>query len=119
MTTSPTQRAELRALLRRRAPWIDDSRYGPRTVDAGLCDRCERLPRLLSRCGPDGGGAVCRPCAIALGDDGFCDGHRDVGRDARAWAARLPDDWPDVVLAWWLASGELRTADADMLTSRP
>lgn len=104
----PPQRAALRAQLRGVAPWLDEDDLGPRAVDAGPCDRCRLLPRLLPTCGPDSPGALCRDCAEVLGDDAWCDGHRDEGRAARAWAARLPARWADVVTLWWVATGEVR-----------
>jgi hypothetical protein len=101
-------RADLRGRLRVLAPWLDATDVGPRAVDAGNCDRCGEQPRLLPTCGPAGWAALCRRCADAVGDDGWCDGHLDEGRDARRWAAALPDRWADVVVAWWVATGELR-----------
>jgi hypothetical protein len=109
MRTTSGERAELRRLLREAAPWLDEPDLGPRAVDAGLCDACGSTPRLLPTCGPAGVEAVCRDCADALGEDGWCDGHREQGVRARTWAAALPDAWPDVILAWWIATGELRT----------
>jgi hypothetical protein len=101
-------RATLRGRLRVAAPWLDAIDVGPRAVDAGNCDRCDERPRLLPTCGPAGWAALCRPCAAEVGDDGWCDGHLDEGRAARAWAAALPDRWADVVVAWWVATGEVR-----------
>jgi hypothetical protein len=120
----PSQRAALRAQLRGVAPWLDADDLGPRAVDAGPCDRCGDLPRLLPTCGPDSPGALCRDCAEELGDDGWCDGHLDEGRAARAWAARLPSRWADVVTLWWAATGEVRlpvgqAPDTSVLTSLP
>lgn len=51
---------------------------------------------------------MCRDCAAALGDDGWCEGHHDEGVAARTWAASLPDRWADVVTLWWVATGEVR-----------
>jgi hypothetical protein len=81
---------------------------GPQAVEAGPCDRCGQQPRLLPTCGPSGGVAVCRGCAAALGDDGWCAGHREEGAAARAWAATLPDRWAELVTWWWVATGEVR-----------
>lgn len=107
-------RAELRHALVTIAPWIDDERFGPRNVDAGSCTRCADHPRLLATCGPATAEALCRACAEQLGDDAWCDGHRGEGRQARRWAAQLGDDWPSVVILWWVATGELRV-DPDEL----
>lgn len=104
------QRRALQARLLAAAPWLGSDELGPRAVDAGNCDRCEGAPRLLPTCGPGSDGAVCRDCAHALGDDGWCDGHLDDGRAARQWAARLPDRWAEVVVAWWISTGEVRLA---------
>lgn len=98
----------MRAQLRELAPWLDATDVGPRAVDAGTCDRCDQRPRLLPTCGPAGWPALCRACAAEVGDDGWCDGHLDEGRAARAWADALPDRWADVVVAWWVATGEVR-----------
>jgi hypothetical protein len=105
---TPAERRALRAALLEVAPWLARNDVGPQSVDAGLCDRCGLDPRLLPTCGPSGGGGVCRDCAEVLGDDGWCDGHRDEGRQARGWAAALPDRWPDLVVLWWTATGEAR-----------
>lgn len=101
-------RAALRAALVGLAPWLTDPQRGPTTVDAGSCDRCGQRPRLLATCGPTGAPAVCRRCLDVLGDDAWCDGHLDEGRASRAWAATLPDRWGDLVVLWWLATGEVR-----------
>ncbi len=107
----------MRAQLRELAPWLDATDVGPRAVDAGTCDRCGQRPRLLPTCGPAGWPALCRPCAAEVGDDGWCDGHLDEGRAARAWADALPDRWADVVVAWWVATGEVRL-DPDAAAER-
>lgn len=101
------RRAELRRALLAAAPWIDADDVGPRSVDAGPCDRCAALPRLLPTCGPAAPGAICRPCAEDLGTMAWCDGHRDEAITALDWARRLPDDWPTTVIAWWIATGEV------------
>lgn len=109
---TPDQRRALRATLLEAAPWLAHPEYGPQAVDAGSCGRCARSPRLLPTCGPVGQEALCRGCARQLGDDGWCDGHRDEGRVARAWAEQLPPRWGDLVVLWWVATGELRPAAA-------
>jgi hypothetical protein len=103
-----TERAALRARLRELAPWLDTDEVGPRAVDAGTCERCGQAPRLLPTCGPAVPDAVCRTCAEELGDEAWCEGHADEGRAARAWAAALPARWADVVVLWWVATGEVR-----------
>ena len=112
MTT--VDRAALRRALLDAAPWLGATEVGPQAVDAGRCDRCDDAPRLLPTCGPTGADAVCRRCAEALGDDGWCDGHLDQGRSARRWASQLPEGWEQVVTLWWVATGELRI-DLDSL----
>ncbi|MFP4635362.1 MAG: hypothetical protein ACLFRD_05840 [Nitriliruptoraceae bacterium] len=97
----------LRRALLSAEPWLAATEVGPQAVDAGSCDRCEDAPRLLPLCGPAGAQAVCRGCAEQLGDDGWCDGHRDEGREARTWASGLPDHWADAVVLWWVATGEV------------
>ncbi|MFP4233561.1 MAG: hypothetical protein ACLFUG_01370 [Nitriliruptoraceae bacterium] len=103
----PAHRAELRAALLAVAPWLGDDELGPRTVDAGPCERCQDAPRVLATCGP-GGGALCPTCAAQLGLAAWCDGHAEEGRAALAWAAALPDRWRDLVVLWWVATGEVR-----------
>jgi hypothetical protein len=105
---STLDRAALRRALIGAAPWLTATEVGPRAVDAGNCDRCGRAPRLLPTCGPSGADAVCRDCARALGDGGWCDGHLEEGRAARRWASQLPDRWADAVTLWWVATGELK-----------
>ncbi len=101
-------RGALRRALLDAAPWLGEPDRGPRAVEAGPCDRCGIAPRLLPTCGPAGADAVCRDCAVELGDDGWCDGHVEEGREDRAWAAELPDRWADAVTLWWIATGEVR-----------
>lgn len=105
-------RTRLRSALSEAHPWLAETDVGPRSVDAGPCDRCERLPRLLPTCGPQSPGALCRTCAQTLGDDAWCDGHVADGRRARAWAARLPDDWADIVTLHWISTGEVTLDEA-------
>lgn len=101
-------RARLKAALLAVAPWLGSDELGPRAVDAGSCDACDDLPRLLPTCGPAGHAALCAGCADTIGLDAWCDGHRDEGETALAWAARLPDRWPELVVLWWVATGEVR-----------
>jgi hypothetical protein len=106
----PGRRARLRAALLAVAPWLGADDVGPRAVDAGPCDACGDAPRVLPTCGPAGHAALCPACARRWGLDAWCDGHADEGRAALAWAAALPDRWRDLVVLWWLASGEVRPA---------
>ncbi len=103
-----TTRRTLQRLLLEHAPWLDAEDVGPRSIEAGRCQRCDELPRLLPTCGPAGDAGVCRACAEELGDNGWCAGHHEQGRAARRWAAQLPDSWPELVVLWWVATGELR-----------
>lgn len=102
-------RAELRAALLDAAPWLAATEVGPRSVTAGACDRCGTDPRLLPTCGPSAFEALCRGCAEQEGDHGWCAGHEEEGRAARAWASALPERWQDAVVLWWVATGEIRT----------
>ena len=111
-------RRALRAALLQTAGWLDDPDRGPRAVDAGSCDRCGVAPRLLPTCAVAGVVAVCRDCADQLGDDGWCEGHQEQGRQDRAWAEQLPDRWADAVLLWWLSTGELKQAPGSVNLDR-
>ncbi|MFU8841098.1 MAG: hypothetical protein ACNA8R_10290 [Nitriliruptoraceae bacterium] len=101
-------RARLRTALLEVAPWLGADALGPQAVDAGTCDACAGAPRILPTCGPAGHDALCPSCALACGLDAWCDGHADEGRAALAWAAALPDRWSDLVVLWWVATGEVR-----------
>lgn len=110
-------RDALRQALLAHAPWLAADDVGPRSVEAGRCEACGVLPRLLPTCGPApgaGGAGVCRSCAATLGDEGWCHGHREDGVRARAWAAELPDRWAELVVLWWVATGEL-TPDPSLI----
>lgn len=104
-------RARLKAALLAVAPWLGSHDLGPQAVSAGACDACGDAPRLLPTCGPAGYEALCRGCATTLDLDAWCDGHREEGAAALAWAARLPERWADLVVWWWVSTGEVR-ADA-------
>jgi hypothetical protein len=106
----PAERARLRTALLEVAPWLGDDDVGPRAVDAGPCDACGDAPRVLPTCGPSGSDALCPACALDRGPEAWCDGHRDEGRAARSWAAALPERWRDLVVLWWVATGEVRPA---------
>jgi hypothetical protein len=105
---STQRRAELRRALREAEPWLTATDVGPRAVDAGPCDRCGHLPRLVPTCGPAPWPALCRDCVEDVGLEAWCDGHRDEGQEALAWARALPRHWDVAVTVWWVATGELR-----------
>ncbi len=112
---SPEDRARLRTALREVEPWLTAADVGPQAVDAGPCDRCGDLPRLLPTCGPGPWAGICRDCARRLGPEGWCEGHAAEGRAARDWAEDLPDHWDVAVTLWWVATGELRSVEPRML----
>ena len=102
------QRRSLRQALRARYPWIDHDDVGPRSVDAGECDRCGREARMVTTCGPTRWAALGRACASQVGEDAWCDGH---AAEAVAWLAHLaalPDEADMVARLWWVATGEVR-----------
>lgn len=101
-------RRALRRALGTAYPWVQEHDRGPRSVEAGECDRCGQRPRLLPTCGPVRWTAVCRDCAREVGDDAWCEGHAELGRELRRWAAELPPEWAAVCRAWWIATGEVR-----------
>lgn len=104
---SPRERRRLQDSLAAAYPWVTDTDVGPRSVEAGECDRCGRQPRLVPTCGPVAWTALCGSCAVDVGEDSWCDGHRDDGATHRAWARTLPDEWPTVTRLWWVATGEI------------
>lgn len=101
-------RRRLRAVLVAQAPWLVDPEVGPTTVDAGPCHRCGDRPRVVATCGPAVARTLCVACIREVGDDGWCDGHREVAAHARAWAEAAPSWWADAVVLWWVATGEVR-----------
>ncbi len=113
---------DLRRALLERYPWLDDTEHGPRTVEAGECDRCAAEARLLAPCGPPPVREVAgrigpdwglgRRCAATLGVEGWCDGHEVAARTALAWLAALPPEADDVARLWWVATGEVRVDPA-------
>lgn len=108
---SDLDRRGLREALLVSEPWLGDPERGPRSVDAGACDRCGALPRLLATCGPTAAPAMCRACVLDVGPAAWCDGHEDEARRALRWARDLPDHWDVAVTLWWVASGELRSIE--------
>lgn len=106
--------AALRSTLREAHPWLDDSDLGPRTVDAGECDRCGGEARMIATCGPVAWAALGRRCAMRLGTQAWCDGHV---REAETWLVRLaglPTTADTVARLWWVATGEVRVDPAAM-----
>lgn len=101
-------RRRLRSALSTAAPWLLDPGIGPTTVDAGSCDRCGEQPRVVATCGPAPARTLCAACVLEVGDAGWCAGHRDVAAHARSWAGRVPAGWADLVVLWWIATGEVR-----------
>lgn len=118
MPPLPLDGRGLRAALRAAYPWLDDPEVGPTTVDAGECDRCARAPRCVPTCGPAAWTALCPTCAVDVGVDAWCDGHRADGQAHLAWAAGLPAEWATVVRLWWAATGEVRVDDAWLRLAR-
>lgn len=112
--TTGLDRRGLAHALRRCYPWLGDTEVGPTAVEAGECDRCTLQPRCVPTCGPVAWTALCATCAVEVGDDAWCDGHRAEGAAHRDWARALPEGWPTVVRLWWVATGEVR-ADPDWL----
>lgn len=105
-------RPALRRALLAAYSWLAETDVGPQAVEAGECDRCGHRPRLLPTCGPVPWPALCRACARELGSDAWCDGHAEEAVRCLAWAAALPPEWTAVVRWWWVATGEVRLADA-------
>lgn len=116
---SDLNRRALREALLQAEPWLADPDRGPRAIDAGPCGRCGDLPGLLPTCGPVSWRALCRSCALEVGVAAWCEGHREEGREALRWAVGLPDHWDIAVTLWWVATGELRTAEVRRLRQAP
>jgi len=81
---------------------------GPQAVEAGECDRCGAEPRLTQTCGPSAYPCLGRECALAAGEDAWCEGHAAEARAALGWLAALDADADDVARLWWLTTGEVR-----------
>lgn len=105
---STFDRRGLRDALRSAYPWLDETDVGPRSVEAGECDRCGDEARLVATCGPVAWAAIGRHCAADLGTDAWCDGHRADALRCLAWLRDLPDEADDVARLWWIATGEVR-----------
>lgn len=101
-------RRRLRAALATVYPWVTDTELGPRSVEAGECDRCGRQPRVVATCGPVAWSALCAGCVETVGAAAFCEGHAAEAGAAAAWVRRLPDEWAQVARLWWVATGEVR-----------
>lgn len=104
----PAGRRALRTALAARYPWIDHPEIGPRTVEAGECDRCGGEARMVTTCGPTRWAGLGRACALQVGARAWCDGH---AQEAAAWLAQLaalPDEADAVARLWWVATGEVR-----------
>lgn len=104
----PARRRELRAALLGRHPWIAHDDIGPRTVDAGECDRCGAEARMVTICGPSAWEGIGRRCASAVGTRAWCDGHAEQARTWLAVLAALPPEADAVARLWWVATGEVR-----------
>jgi hypothetical protein len=102
------RRRVLRAELLGRHAWVADDEVGPRTVDAGECDRCGDEARMVSTCGPTSWPALGVRCALELGAEAWCDGHAGQARSWLAWLAALPAEADAVARLWWVATGEVR-----------
>lgn len=102
------ERAALRDALRARHPWLDAEDLGPRSVEAGECDRCGAEARLVSTCGPTPWPALGRRCAAEVGVEAWCDGHQDEAERALRWLETLPDAADQAARLWWVATGEVR-----------
>ncbi|MBW3661647.1 MAG: hypothetical protein KY469_00985 [Actinobacteria bacterium] len=101
-------RAALRRALLAAYAWLDATEVGPRSVEAGECDRCGDEARLVATCGPVPWRALGRDCATEIGLSAWCDGHHADGEAALEWLARLPEEADDVARLWWVATGEAR-----------
>lgn len=106
--TRPFDRQVLLRALRERYPWLDRDEVGPRSVEAGECDRCGHEARMVESCGPGVHHYLGRRCARRVGIAAWCPGHRDAAADRLARLAALPPEADDVARLWWVATGEVR-----------
>lgn len=108
----------LRDALRTHHPWLDRDDVGPRSVQAGECDRCGHEARMVETCGPSIHRYLGRRCAGRVGVEAWCEGHRDDAARALAWLGELPDEADDVARLWWVATGEVRL-EPDLIARSP
>lgn len=107
-TLSREERAALRDALRARYSWLGHDEFGPKAVESGECDRCGAEARLVTTCGPTAWTALGRRCAAEVGQEAWCDGHREDAARALAWLVALPDMADAVARLWWVSTGEVR-----------
>ncbi len=101
-------RAVLQELLRSHYPWLESDELGPRSVEAGECDRCGHEARMVETCGPLPTRYLGRRCALRLGQEAWCEGHAVDAERALEWLADLPEEADDVARLWWVSTGEVR-----------
>lgn len=101
-------RRRLRHAITARHRWVDDGDIGPRSVEAGDCDRCGLEARLVAVCGPVPWAAIGRRCARELGTRAWCDGHAGDVPALLDHLGALPAEADTVARLWWVATGELR-----------
>lgn len=101
-------RHRLQAALTAAYRWLDEPEWGPRSVVAGECDRCELAPRLVPTCGPVAWVALCRDCTLEVGREAWCDGHAAEGEDILEAVRNLPAEWRSATILWWVATGEVQ-----------
>lgn len=117
---SVPKRRALKQYLSDAVPWLHDVTVGPATVDAGACGNCGVLPGIIGVCGPVAFQTVCASCVTQ--SDLFCDGHADVARYAETFCSALPPNWAEIVVLWWVATGELKydgPLDVDAIAADP
>jgi hypothetical protein len=110
------RRRALRDELIARHPWLDHDEVGPRSVEAGECDRCGDEARMVTTCGPTEWAALGRACASEVGADAWCDGHADQAGSWLRLLAALPAEADAVARLWWVATGEVRP-DSDTIAA--
>jgi hypothetical protein len=102
------RRRALRDELLARHAWLDHDEVGPRTVEAGECDRCGDEARMVATCGPVAWAALGRACALEIGPGAWCDGHAEQAASWLQLLAALPAEADVAARLWWVASGEVR-----------